>query len=105
LKDEVGGAKIRTGGNISDRIIGWVNNYRVPDVAVDLSANPARNCGTHLCGGPDLAVVILSERDLARKKLDFYAKINTREVLILDPKPWALELYRLTEGKLVLVGI
>jgi len=105
VREEVGGAKIRTGGNISDRIKGWHKNYRVPDVAVYLTGNPARNCGTHMCGGPDFAVEILSKNDLARKKLEFYAKINTREVLILDRDPWAFELYRLADGKLVLIGV
>jgi Uma2 family endonuclease len=105
VRGEVGGGKIRAGGNISDRVKEWHKNYRVPDVAVYLSGNPARNCGTHMVGGPDLAVEILSDGDLARKKVDFYAKINTREVLILDREPWALELYRLADGRLVLVGI
>jgi Uma2 family endonuclease len=90
--------------NVSDRVKGWKENYREPDVAVYLSTNPARNCKTHMCGGPDLAVEILSEGDLARKKLDFYAKVNTRELLVLDRGPWALELYRLAEGRLQLVG-
>lgn len=105
VRGEVGGAKLRTGGNISDRVKGWHKNYRVPDVAVYLSNNPARNCGTHMVGGPDLAVEILSEGDLARKKLDFYASVNTRELLMLDRDPWALELYRLADGRLELVGI
>jgi Uma2 family endonuclease len=55
-------------------------------------------------GGPDLAIEILSEGDLARSKLDFYAKVNTRELLILDRDDWALELYRLIDGRLDLVG-
>jgi Uma2 family endonuclease len=105
VRGEVSGGKIRTGGNISDRVHEWHKNYRVPDVAVYLSANPAKNCKTHMVGGPDFAVEILSPGDLARKKLDFYAKVNTRELLIIDRNPWALELYRLTEGRLVLVGI
>jgi Uma2 family endonuclease len=105
VRGEVGGGKIRTGGNISDRVVDCQKNYRVPDVAVYLSGNPARNCLTHTVGGPDLAVEILSDGDLARKKLDFYAKINTREVLILDRFPWALELYRLADGRLVLIGV
>jgi Uma2 family endonuclease len=105
VRELVGGGSILPGVNISDRVEGWHKNYRIPDVAVYLNGNPARNCGTHLCGGPDFAVEILSEGDLARRKLDFYAKVNTREILFLDRDPWALELYRLAEGKLGLVGI
>ena len=100
-----GGRDVLPGLNVSDRVKGWHKNYRIPDVAVYLAGNPARNCGTHMCGGPDFAVEILSEGDLARSKLDFYAKVNTRELLLLDRDPWALELYRLTEGRLELVGI
>jgi hypothetical protein len=40
----------------------------------------------------------------SRLKHDFYAKVNTREVLIVNRDPWAVELYRLQNGKLVLVG-
>lgn len=101
----VGGGSILPGVNVSDLVEGWHKNYRVPDVAVYLTGNPAQNRGTHFRGGPDLAVEILSDNDLARKKLDFYAKVNTREVLILDRDPWALELYRLIGGRLELVGI
>jgi Uma2 family endonuclease len=101
----VGGGHVVAGGNISDRVKGWHKNYRVPDVAVYLSGNPARNCKTHMYGGPDFAVEILSEGDLARKKLEFYAKVNTRELLVLDRDPWALELYRLINGRLELVGV
>src|SRR6185312_5634190 len=83
----------------------WKENYREPDVAVYLPGNPAIMRKAHVCGGPDFAVEILSEGDLARKKLDFYAKVNTRELLLLDRDPWSLELYRLTDGRLDLVGV
>ena len=102
--DSVAG-HILFGGNISDRVEGWHKNYRIPDLVLYLPENPARNCGTHWCGGPDFAVEILSEGDLARKKLDFYAKVNTRELLLLDRAPWALELYRLTDEQLRWVGV
>jgi Uma2 family endonuclease len=105
VRGELGGGRIYACGNISDRIEGWNKNYRIPDVAVYLSGNPARNCGTHTVGGPDFAVEILSEGDLARSKLDFYAKVNTRELLIIDRDSWALELYRLIGGHLELVGV
>ncbi len=102
--DLAGGGVVIHDFNVSDRIEGWTENYRIPDIAVYLITNTSVNCGTHMCGGPDLAVEILSEGDLARKKLDFYAKIGTRELLLLDRHPWALELYRLAEGRLDLIG-
>ena len=101
----VGGGFVFGGGNISDRVEGWTKNYRIPDVAVYLATNPAKDCGTHWCGVPDLAVEILSEGDLARKKLGFYARVGTREVVIIDRDTRALELYRLTDDRLKLVGV
>lgn len=90
--------------NVSDREEGWTDNYREPDVLVVLHGGLARDCGTHWCGGPDFLVEILSPNDPARRKLDFYSKIGVRELLMLDRYPWALELYRLIDGQLQLVG-
>jgi Uma2 family endonuclease len=92
------------GLNVSDREEGWLSNYREPDLGVYLIGNPSKNCGTHMCGGPDFAVEILSPNDPARHKRDFYEGIGTRELLIFDREPWAFELYRLIQGKLELVG-
>ncbi len=100
-----GGGWVVAGLNVSDRIEDWKANYRIPDVAVFLAGNPAIIRKAHACGGPDLAVEILSEDDLARQKLEFYAKIGTREVVLIDRDPWAIELYRLADGALALVGI
>ena len=41
---------------------------------------------------------------LGLSELDFYAKVNTREVMIVDRDPWSVELYQLQNGKMVLVG-
>jgi len=93
------------GCNVSDREEDWVTNYREPDVAVYLSTTSAKNCGTHWMGGPDIAVEIVSPGEDPRQKLEFYAKVNTREVLIVDRDPWSIELYQLCGGKLVLIGV
>ena len=55
-------------------------------------------------GGPDLAVEIVSPGEDPHEKLDFYARINTRELLIVDRNPWSLELYQLHSGQLQLAG-
>ena len=94
----------RAGVNVSDREEGWARNYRIPDVAVFLNGGTARNCGTHWVGGPDFAVEIVSPDDRSRDKLQFYADVKTRELMVLDRDPWALELYRLDGGRLRLVG-
>ena len=80
--------RVLPGGNISDRD-DWTRNYRIPDVAVYLNDTSARDEGSHWLGGPDLAIEIVSPEDLSREKLPFYAKVGTREVLIVDRDPWA----------------
>jgi Uma2 family endonuclease len=90
--------------NVSDRERGWEQNYRVPDVAVVLNDTRARFCETHLCGGPDFLVEIISPDDRSREKLQFYAKIGVRELMIVDREPWSLELYRLHGDEMKLVG-
>ena len=44
-----------------------------------------------------------SPRERVTRKLGFYAKVGTRELLVVNRDPWSLELYRLTEGTLNLV--
>ncbi len=95
---------VRPGVNVSDRDERWEHNYREPDVAVFLAGTSARNRGTHWVGGPDFAVEIVSRYDRSREKLAFYAGVGVRELLLVDRLPWALELYRLAGGALVLVG-
>jgi Uma2 family endonuclease len=95
---------VNSGANVSDRTEKWTKNYRCPDVVVFLNGTTAINKGTHWLGGPDFAVEIISPNDRSRKKFDFYAKVGVKELLLVDRKPWALELYRLQDGVLVLVG-
>lgn len=96
--------KVRPGVNISDRDEGWEKNYRIPDIAVFLTGCHAINRDTHWVGGPDFGVEIGSHGDRSHEKLDFYAQVGTRELLIVDRDPWALELYALKRKKLRLVG-
>ena len=98
------GGKVRPGVNISDRDDDWEKNYRGPDVVVFLEGTTAVNRGAYWLGGPDFAVEVASKGDRSRKKLDFYASVNVRELLLIHRFPWALELYRLAAGKLDLVG-
>lgn len=95
---------VRPGVNVSDRIEDWKSNYRCPDVVVYLNGTTAENQGEFWYGGPDFAIEITSPFDKTRDKFDFYAKVKTSELLIVDRDVWALELYRLTDGELRLVG-
>jgi len=92
------------GVNISDRKNDWRKNFRCPDSAVFLQGTQAEDCGEFWFGGPDFAVEIVSPRDRTRKKIPFYQKVGTRELLIVDRRPWRLTLLRLVEGRLAPVG-
>lgn len=98
------GAKVFAACNVSDREVDWKENYRCPDVAVYFPTNPARDKNTHWFGGPDFAVEVVSKKDRTWDKLDFYASVGTRELLIIDREPWKLSLLQLAEKKLVVVG-
>ena len=96
---------VRAGVNITDDPTNWKHNFRCPDVAVFLPDTKATCHDTHWLGGPDFAVEIRSKGDRSRKKIPFYARVGTRELLIIDRNPWALELYRLQpDGTLASVG-
>jgi Uma2 family endonuclease len=96
--------QVRPGVNVSDRILEWEHNYRCPDVAVFLNDSSAECHDTFWYGGPDFAIEIVSPNDRTRDKLEFYASVNTRELLVIDRDPWSLELYRLHEGEMQLTG-
>jgi Uma2 family endonuclease len=81
------------GVNVSDRDKGWKRNYRGPDVTVFLADTKAINRDTHWVGGPDFAVEVMSKGDRAREKIPFYAKVGVRELLLVNRRPWALELF------------
>jgi Uma2 family endonuclease len=98
-----GQGTVLAGVNVSDRVVGWEKNYRIPDVALFSRDSQARKHEKHYVGGPDLAIEITSPGDLTRDKIPFYATIGTRELLILDRDVWTLELYRLDAATLSLV--
>jgi Uma2 family endonuclease len=96
--------EVFSGVAISDRKERWTKNFRVPDASVFLKGNPADDCGTHWSGGPDLAIEVVSPKDRSRKKIPFYEKVGTHELLIVDRRPWRVTLFRLTDGKLSEIG-
>ncbi len=99
-----GVARVRPGVNVSDRELDWSFNFRAPDVVVFLNDTAATCHGSFWEGGPDFAVEVVSRKDRTREKLDFYAKVGVRELLIVDRDTWQLELLRLTDDKLNSVG-
>lgn len=99
-----GHGKVYAGINVSDRQRDWRKNYRCPDVAVYLNGTRAVDRRTHWYGGLDFGIEVVSRNDRSLEKLPFYEKVGTRELLLIDRDPWALTLYRLTEGRLVEAG-
>ena len=100
-----GNATVFAGCNVSDRLDGWAKNYRIPDVAVYLAGNPAVIHEAFAQGGPDFAVEITSQGEDPHAKLDFYAAVNTRELVVVRRDlGWRLELFRLGGGTLGLAG-
>jgi Uma2 family endonuclease len=97
-------AVVFAGCNVSDQGDDWTQNYRCPDVAAFLRGNSAQDRETHWFGGPDFAIEIVSPHDRSRDKLNFYFKVGVRELLLVDRKPWRLELYRAEGGSLKPVG-
>ncbi len=99
-----GSVDVRLNIVVSDREHGWRRNYRIPDVALRYHDSVSRIRETHWLGGPDFLIEVVSRGDRSRKKRPFYAKIGVREMMVVDRDPWAVELYRLDEGELKLVG-
>jgi len=96
--------KVFPGVNVSDRSEDWEQDYRCPDVAIRLENGRAEIRGAYLLGGPDFVTEVVSPDDQTYEKLPFYERVGTREVLVIDRRPWALVLYRLTDGKLIEAG-
>ena len=91
--------QVRAGVNVSDRQEDWKSNYRVPDVAVFLNDTSAVNRDTFWLGGPDLAIEVISPGEQIAEKIDFYSRVQTRELLIIERAPWEITLHRLqTQG-------
>jgi Uma2 family endonuclease len=87
--------------NLASDPVDWEHDYRVPDVTVFLNGSTAVCEDTFWYGPPDFVVEIVSPWDKTREKFDFYEKVGTRELLIVDREPWTLELHQLQGGKLV----
>ena len=98
------GGDVLPGANVSDRQADWTSNYRVPDIVICLGGGRAINRGTHLQGGPDFVVEIVSDDDRSEEKLPFYASLGVREALLVHWDPWFVDLYRLDDQQLTRVG-
>lgn len=100
---ELGGLSY-CGCNVSDQDQDWKFNYRCPDVAVFLAETAATDRGSHWQGGPDFAIEITSRGDKTWDKLEFYAKVGTQELLVVEREPWEMILVRSAGSALKEVG-
>jgi Uma2 family endonuclease len=75
-------------------------NYRVPDLLFCRSEHLSERGAE----GADMVVEIRSPDDESYEKLDFYAAVGVREVLVLHPKGRRFELFRVVEGRLTIVS-
>jgi Uma2 family endonuclease len=97
-------AKVFPGVNLAGLSENWEHDYRAPDIAVFRRDTQSRSCDTHWRGGADFVVEVTSPGDRSREKIPFYDSIGVRELLIIDRKPWTLELYRHQAGRLEIGG-
>ncbi len=72
---------------------------------VFLNGTAALNRESYWLGGLGLAVEVTSPGERISRKLNFYTKAQTRELLVVNRELWCLELYRLTDGELNLVDL
>ncbi len=93
-------SRVQPGANVSDRAAGWEHSFRVPDVVVVLPGCPAVDHGTHWQGGPDFLVEVRSPGDDTFRKLDFYAGVGVRELLVVDRDGRTPQLFRLGRTRL-----
>lgn len=94
--DLKGLGRTQPGANVSNDQNDWRNNYRIPDVLCFTSRSPALDRGSHWFGGPEFAIEITSRGDRTLEKLDFYASVGTKELLVVDRNPWRLIMYRVS---------
>jgi Uma2 family endonuclease len=82
----------------------WEYDYRVPDAVVFLNQGAAENRGAYWRGAADFVVEITSAGDRTHEKIPFYWRLGVRELLIVNRRPWAVELYRRGESGLLKAG-
>ena len=97
-------AIVLPGLNVSDRVEGWHKNYRIP---TSPSTSPATRPG--IAGRTCAAAPILPSRSSAKATWPAGSSTSTprstpANSCCIDRDPWALELYRLADGRLELVG-
>jgi hypothetical protein len=102
--DTAGLGEAFMGVNLARLANNWEHDYRVPDVAAFLKETAATDCNAFWQGAADFLIEIITPGDRTYEKLPFYSRLGVRELLIVDRRPWKLELYRRGETELEHVG-
>ena len=92
------------GVNIAASADDWEHDYRVQDVIVFMAGTAAENHHDFWTGAADFVIEITTPGDRTYEKMAFYSRIGVRELLIVNHRPWALELYRHQAGSLRKAG-
>ncbi len=61
----------------------WLDDYRIPDLALLEPGCAARDLDTHFAGGPSVVVEVYSPGDESYDKLPFYFDIGVEEVWVI----------------------
>lgn len=73
------------------------DDYRVPD---QVFCQPAYATARGVSGRAELVIEIRSPGDETYEKVDFYAKANVQELLVIDPETCRVELFCLVDDRL-----
>ncbi|MGL4419845.1 MAG: Uma2 family endonuclease [Gemmataceae bacterium] len=99
------GERCYAGINVTDQPKArWKKNYRCPDVVVVRDGCPAIHRGSHMCGGPDVVVEVLSPSEDPTQKFAFYANVAVRELMVVDLREQSIELFQPQNGVMTMIS-
>jgi Uma2 family endonuclease len=103
LVKRAGTGTLHSGINVFDEA-SPKENYRIPDLSFVARANESvlAEDGTR-GGGPDAVIEVRSPGDESYDKFPFFAKLNVREVLVIDRDSKRPELFRLAGSSYVAI--
>ena len=104
IVESMGKGEMFPGANLSDRVSKWETNFRCPDIIVVLDESRVTNLESAIVGGPEFLVEVASPGDRWPEKLEFYAAIGVRELLVIDRDTRHVQLFRAKDKVLSSVG-
>jgi Uma2 family endonuclease len=77
----------------------WTRNFRVPDLSIVSGDQAAQLHEVYIEGGPRVIIEIRSPGDETYEKLEFYARIGSSELIVIDSVTKQIETFRVSEGR------